>query len=67
MREFRTSLLLHTLHATLESLEGNQDIDQQYLGICELKSMLGHEIERIESREPVEAGKGQQVKMLTHE
>ena len=64
MREFSTSLLLNTLRATLESLEGNQGIDQHYFGICELKSMLSHEIERIESREPIEAGRCQRVDTL---
>lgn len=64
MRDFSTSLVLNTLRATLDSLEENQDIDQQYVGICELKSMLRHEIERIESRKPVEVGKSQLVHTL---
>jgi hypothetical protein len=64
MKEFETSPLLNTFRATLKSLEVNQGIDQHYLGICELKSMLMHEIQRIESREPVEAGKYQRVKTL---
>jgi len=64
MRDFSTSLTLNTLRATLESLEENQGIDQSYSGIRELKSMLMREIERIESREPVEAGKCQLVNSL---
>jgi hypothetical protein len=64
MREFETSRLLNMLRAILDSLEGNQDIDQRYLGICELKSMLTYQIERIESREPVEVGKCQRVNSL---
>lgn len=48
MRDFNSILLLHSLRLTLDSLNQNPELDQQYSGILELKKTLREEIASLE-------------------
>jgi hypothetical protein len=51
-REFGTTLLLQTLRAIVQSLDGNRDTAQSSFGGVELKEILLQRIALIERREP---------------
>jgi hypothetical protein len=51
-REFGTTLLLQTLRAIVQSLDGNRDTDQSSAGDVQLKEILQQRIALIERREP---------------